>query len=71
VPGLVEALTAREFEVLGLLSAVTSSRHIAIAAELVVSLDTVKKHVSQLLDKLRANNRTEAVARIRGLGVVP
>jgi DNA-binding CsgD family transcriptional regulator len=61
VPGLVEALTARELEVLGLLAAGKSSRH--IATELVVSLDTVKKHVSHVLDELRADNRTEAVAR--------
>jgi ATP/maltotriose-dependent transcriptional regulator MalT len=61
VPGLVETLTARELEVLGLLAPCRSSRH--IAARLVVSLDTCKKHLSQVLDKLRADNRTEAVAR--------
>ena len=37
----------------------------SIAGELVVSLDTVKKHVSHVLDKLGAANRTEAVARAR------
>jgi len=31
----------------------------AIAGELVVTLDTVKKHVSHLLGKLGAANRTE------------
>ena len=41
----------------------------AIAAELVVSIDTVKKHVSHILDKLGASNRTEAVARGRDLGL--
>ena len=30
-----------------------------------VTLDTVKKHVSHVLDKLGATNRTEAVARAR------
>ena len=34
-----------------------------IADELVVSLDTVTKHVSHLLGKLGAANRTEAVTR--------
>jgi LuxR family maltose regulon positive regulatory protein len=37
----------------------------------VITLDTVKKHVSHALDKLGAANRTEAVARARQLGVIP
>ncbi len=67
-PGLFESLTARELEVLGLLAAGRSNR--AIAADLVVTLDTVKKHVSRILDKLGAANRTEAVARARALGLI-
>ena len=43
----------------------------AIARELVVSLDTVKKHVSHVLGKLGAANRTEAVARARELSLIP
>ena len=35
-----------------------------------VTLDTVKKHVSHLLGKLGAANRTEAVARGRELGLI-
>ncbi len=69
VPGLVEQLTARELEVLVLLAAGTPNP--AIAAELVVTLDTVKKHVSHLLGKLGAANRTEAVTRARQLGLIP
>jgi len=69
VPGLVEQLTARELEVLGLLAASTPNPR--IAAELVVSLDTVKKHVSHVLGKLGAANRTEAVTRARQLGLIP
>jgi LuxR family maltose regulon positive regulatory protein len=42
----------------------------AIASELVITLDTVKKHVSHLLGKLGAANRTEAVARARELGLI-
>ena len=42
-----------------------------IAEELVVSLDTVKKHVSHLLGKLGAANRTEAANRARQLGLIP
>ena len=41
-----------------------------IASELVVTLDTVKKHVSHVMDKLGAANRTEAVARARELGLI-
>jgi ATP/maltotriose-dependent transcriptional regulator MalT len=66
--GLVEPLSARELEVLGLLAAGRSNRR--IAQELVVTLDTIKKHVSHVLDKLGAGNRTEAVARARQLGLV-
>jgi LuxR family maltose regulon positive regulatory protein len=43
----------------------------AIATQLVVSLDTVKKHVSHVLDKLGATNRTEAVSRARQLQLIP
>jgi LuxR family maltose regulon positive regulatory protein len=37
----------------------------------VVTLDTVKKHVSHVLGKLGAANRTAAVARGRELGLIP
>jgi len=69
VPGLVEALTERELEVLGMLAAGRSNQ--AVARELVVTIDTVKKHVSHILDKLGTANRTEAVARARELGLIP
>jgi LuxR family transcriptional regulator, maltose regulon positive regulatory protein len=42
----------------------------AIADQFVVTLDTVKKHVTHLLGKLGAANRTEAVARARELGLI-
>jgi LuxR family transcriptional regulator, maltose regulon positive regulatory protein len=69
VPGLVDPLTGRELEVLQMLAAGRSNR--AIASQLVVSLDTVKKHVSHILGKLGAANRTEAVARARELSLIP
>jgi LuxR family transcriptional regulator, maltose regulon positive regulatory protein len=69
LPGLVEPLTPRELEVLGMLAAGRSNQ--VIAAELVVTLDTVKKHVSHVLGKLGAANRTEAVARARELELIP
>jgi LuxR family maltose regulon positive regulatory protein len=69
LPGMVEPLTDREMEVLRLLAAGRSNQR--IAHELVVALDTVKKHVSHILGKLGAANRTEAVARARQLGLIP
>ena len=68
-PGLIEPLTGRELEVLAMLAAGRSNQ--AIAGELVVTLDTVKKHVSHVLSKLGATNRTEAVALARESGVIP
>ena len=67
--GLVEALTARELEVLALLA--TGKPNQQIAEELVVTLDTVKKHITHILDKLGAANRVQAVAHARKLGMLP
>src|SRR5690349_17852291 len=69
LPGLAKPLTDRELEVLRLLAAGRSNQR--IAHDLVVALDTVKKHVSHILGKLSAANRTEAVARARQLGLIP
>jgi LuxR family maltose regulon positive regulatory protein len=68
-PGLAEPLTDRELEVLRLLAGGKSNQR--IAHDLVVALDTVKKHVTHILGKLGAANRTEAVARARDLGLIP
>jgi len=67
-PGPAELLSDRELQVLGLLAAGKSNPE--IAEELVVVLDTVKKHVGHILDKLGAANRTQAVARARALGLL-
>jgi LuxR family maltose regulon positive regulatory protein len=69
VAGLVEPLTERELEVLRLLATGTPNR--VIAKQLVVTLDTVKRHVSNLFSKLGVANRTQAVARARELGLLP
>src|SRR5499427_8461815 len=66
--GPAEPLSARELEVLALLAAGKSNQQ--IADELVVVLDTVKKHVGHILGKLGAANRTQAVARARALGLL-
>ena len=67
--GIVDPLTSRELEVLKMLAAGQPNQ--AIAGELVVTLDTVKKHVGHVLGKLGAANRTEAVARARKLSLIP
>jgi LuxR family transcriptional regulator, maltose regulon positive regulatory protein len=69
VPGLAEPLTSRERQVLGLLAAGQANRDIADG--LVISLDTVKRHVTHILAKLGAANRTEAAARARHLNLIP
>ena len=53
------SLTSREHEVLELLSARKSNKE--IAAELCVSLFTVKNHVHNILEKLKVYSRAEAV----------
>jgi ATP/maltotriose-dependent transcriptional regulator MalT len=68
IPGLIDPLTARETQVLHLLAAGAPNRR--IADDLVVTLDTVKKHLTHVLSKLGAANRTEAVARARQLGLI-
>lgn len=59
--GRVEALTAREREVLKLLA--TGASNQAIADTLVISVPTTKTHVARILAKLGATNRTEAIVR--------
>jgi LuxR family transcriptional regulator, maltose regulon positive regulatory protein len=66
--GLADPLTARELEVLALLAAGAPNQ--SIADQLVVTLDTVKKHVTHVLAKLGAASRTEAVARARQIGLI-
>lgn len=42
----------------------------AIAAELGIEQETVRGHVSALLRKLGASNRTEAVGKAEGMGLI-
>ncbi len=62
---LLEPLTSRERDVLRGLSEGYSNQQ--IAQQLVISLNTVKRHVKHLLAKLTATNRTQAVIRAREL----
>jgi DNA-binding NarL/FixJ family response regulator len=52
-------LTGRELDVLGRMAAGRSNAEIAI--DLVLSVETVKTHVGNVLAKLRARDRTQAV----------
>ena len=67
-PARVEPLTEREQEVLRLLAAGASNQQ--IAAALVIQLSTVKKHVSNLLAKLGAESRTQAIAQARAFSLL-
>jgi DNA-binding NarL/FixJ family response regulator len=53
-------LTRREIEILGLVAQGLSNKQ--IAAELVISHNTVKNHVRNILEKLRLRSRAEAAA---------
>lgn len=63
-----DTLTEREIEVLQHIAQGASNQEIADA--LVVSLGTVKSHIHHIMDKLGAQNRTEAVARARSLNIL-
>lgn len=64
---LIEPLTEREIEVLQLMASGSSNEE--IAGKLVIAPTTAKKHVSNILHKLGADNRTQAVVRGRSLGL--
>lgn len=64
----LEPLSARELEVLTLVSRGLANRD--IAAKLFVSVGTVKTHLHHILGKLDVRNRTEAVHRARRLGLI-
>jgi LuxR family maltose regulon positive regulatory protein len=65
---LPEPLTPREQEVLLLLAEGASNQE--IARQLVVSLATAKKHVANILNKLGAENRTQAIVMARTLSLL-
>ncbi len=65
---LVEPLTGREVEVLRLVVAGASNNE--IATQMYISENTVKKHVSNIFQKLNVTNRLQAANRVRELRLV-
>jgi NarL family two-component system response regulator LiaR len=62
-------LSKRELEILGLLAQGHSNQE--IAAELFVSLSTVKTHIQNMYEKLEVKRRTQAVEKARRLSLIP
>jgi len=67
-PILIEPLSERELEVLGLIAQGLTNRE--IAARLFLTLNTVKVHTRNIYGKLDVHSRTEAVACARNLGLL-
>jgi LuxR family transcriptional regulator, maltose regulon positive regulatory protein len=65
---LIEPLSQRELEVLRLIAQGLSNQE--IGDRLFLALNTVKGHNRVIFDKLQVQNRTEAVARARELGLL-
>ena len=65
---LAEPLSEREIEVLRLMASGSSNKEIAEA--LVIAEGTAKNHVSNILSKLEARDRAQAVARGKELGLL-
>jgi DNA-binding NarL/FixJ family response regulator len=65
---LVEALSARETQILRLVATGASNKE--IAENLVIAEGTVKNHLTSILGKLNVQDRMQAVLRARELGLI-
>jgi DNA-binding CsgD family transcriptional regulator len=65
---LADPLSARELDVLSLLSKGFTNR--AIADDLFISPNTVKTHTIKIYQKLQAGNRTEAIVKAKTYGLI-
>ncbi len=65
---LLDPLSERELEVLHLIARGDSNQE--IAQTLVLAIDTVKRHVSNIFSKLGVHTRVQAVARARSFGLL-
>ncbi|MEM7539849.1 MAG: LuxR C-terminal-related transcriptional regulator, partial [Chloroflexota bacterium] len=64
----VEPLTTREEEILHFVAEGYSNQQ--VADKLIISIGTVKRHMSNILGKLSVKNRSHAVARAREIGLI-
>jgi ATP/maltotriose-dependent transcriptional regulator MalT len=65
---LIEPLSERELEILGLIARGASNRE--IANQLFIAEGTVKNHVTHILGKLGVRDRTQAALKARELGLL-
>ena len=65
---LIEPLSEREIEVLQLIAEGLSNQE--ISSRLYLSLNTIKTHTRNIYGKLGVNNRTQAGARARAIGIL-
>ncbi|HEY5004741.1 MAG TPA: LuxR C-terminal-related transcriptional regulator [Ktedonobacteraceae bacterium] len=65
---LLDPLSTREIEVLHLMA--RGDSNVEIANDLIIAPATVKRHVSNILSKLQATNRTQGVAVARTIGIL-
>ncbi len=65
---LIDPLSQREVEVLRLI--VDGSTNQEIAHELVLTVNTVKRHISNIFRKLEVSNRAQAIARAHELNLL-
>jgi LuxR family maltose regulon positive regulatory protein len=65
---LISPLTPRELDVLRCLA--QGASNLAIAAQLFITINSVKKHTGNIYRKLDASSRTQAIARGRELGLI-
>jgi len=66
---LVDPLSNREVEILRLVSTGLSNKE--IADKLVIAEGTVKNHLTNILAKLAAKDRMQAVIKARDMGIIP
>jgi LuxR family maltose regulon positive regulatory protein len=65
---LIDRLSQRELEVLRLI--IDGSTNQEIAHELVLTVNTVKRHISNIFRKLEVSNRAQAIAQARKLNIL-
>jgi LuxR family maltose regulon positive regulatory protein len=66
---MIESLSKREIDVLKLMAMGLTNQ--VIATRLYLSRNTIKVHTRNIFGKLGVNNRTQAVARAKALGILP